>query len=177
MLDEPMTSMLVMPQVPLVCAGAALLLNEYLRRPKLHIYVRPGVGAYGVGLICIRSVPPGTCICECTAEYSERVSALRLNMLRPSVRRTVLELFDGFDSADGTYSVPTKYDQAIPLISFINHNDEPNCEFDEASNCIRAMRQLKKDEECTVNYLQYQEKGSWTYRACQSGFRNFAFWA
>ena len=116
MVEESMTSMLAMPQVPLVCAGVTLLfLNEFLQRPKLEIYVRPGVGAFGVGLICIRSVPPGACICECTAEFSDRVSALRLNMLRPSVRRTVLELFDGYDSSDGTYSVPTKYDQAIPI--------------------------------------------------------------
>lgn len=67
--------------------------------------------------------------------------------------------------------------RAIPLVSFINHSDDPNCVYDEATDSIRAKRRLREGEEATVDYLRYQEKGSFTYKACQSGFRRKAFWA
>ena len=171
-------------------AGAAIiavplvfLASEFLQRPPVgDIYVRPGVGSFGVGLICIRPVPKGQRVCVCEAKFSERTTPTRLNLLSPAVRRTVLELFDGYDSDDGTYGYPTNYDQAIPLISFINHSDEPNCYYDvqtvggELVGSIRAARRLRTGEEATVDYLKYQEPGSFTYRACQSNFQKKPFW-
>ena len=157
--------------VPFVLGPLFLFLCEYLQKPRGldRIYVRPGVGAFGVGLITIRGVPKGGIICSCSAQ-ADQVPSRRLNLLRPSVRKTVLELYDGWDG-QGQYQVPTNYDQCIPLISFINHSDEPNCVYDEPSNCIVAARRLRTGEECSVDYLQYQEPGSYTWRACLSGFK------
>ena len=158
--------------LPFVLGPLFLLACEYVQRPAGldGIFVRPGVGAYGVGLIAIRPVPVGGVICSCSCDNADPVPGRRLNFLRPSVRTTVLELYDGWDGK-GNFQVPTNYDQAIPLISFINHSPEPNCIYLEEINCIVSQRKLRTGEECTVDYLQYQEKGSYTWRAAASGFR------
>ena len=116
-------------------------------------------------------MPRGATICSCSAEFAAEVPARRLNLLHPAVRETVLELYDGYDAAQSTYQVPTKYDQAIPLISFVNHSDAPNCAYDESSNTIVAARPLARGAECTVDYFKYQERGSYTWRAAVTGFR------
>ena len=46
--------------------------------------------------------------------------------------------------------------QGIPLVSFINHSLRPNCVYDPESNGICASRDLRADEEATVNYFEYQ---------------------
>jgi hypothetical protein len=185
--------------LPFLLGPLFLLGCEYAQRPRGldQIYVRPGVGAFGVGLIAIRPIPPGGVICSCSAQFSDQLPGRRLNLLRPSVRQTVLELYDGWDG-QGLYQAPSQYDQAIPLIScplarcarlwpgwpfaepqrtcgvwrtVINHNEEPNCIYDEETNCIVAARKVRTGEECTVDYLSYQQPGSYTWRACTSGFK------
>lgn len=134
------------------------------------IYVRPGVGQAGVGLICIRAVPRGTVICTCTSQHSTLVPVSEVSRLPRAVRNTVHELFDGVDT-DGMCRVPNDFDQGLPLVSFINHSSAPNCRYDEATNTIVAARRLRRGEEATVDYLQYQYSGSYTYRYAASGFR------
>lgn len=73
------------------------------------------------------------------------------------------------------WQIPTNYDQSIPLVSFINHSEEPNCVYVEDTNCIVAARRLRKGEEATVDYLEYQERGSYTWKHCKSGFRKQQF--
>ena len=41
-------------------------------------------------------------------------------------------------------------------MSFINHSLRPNCVYDPESNGICASRDLRADEEATVNYFDYQ---------------------
>ena len=166
----------VVSAAPFVFGPLFLFLCEYAQRPRGvdRIFVRPGVGAFGVGLIAFRAVPAGAPICSCSAEFADPVPARRLNLLPAPVRGTLLELYDGWDGK-GSFNIPSNYDQAIPLIAFINHSDEPNCSYDEATNCIVASRRLRKGEEATVDYLQYQEPGSYTWRACKRGFRR-ALW-
>ncbi len=165
--DSTLTSVLSATAV----GGGGLFALRALSNPlgEQQIYVRPGVGAHGVGLICVRDVPEGGLICRCEAEFAKPVPSWQLATLDPGVRRTVLELFDGCDGR-GTCQVPTQYDQAIPLISFINHSEQPNCIYVEP-NAIVAVRRLRRGEECTVDYLRYQDPGSYTYKDCQRGFR------
>ena len=118
-------------------------------------------------------MPKGGIICSCAAQ-AVVVPSRRFNFLPPAVRQCVLELYDGWDG-EGNYQVPIDYDQAIPLISFINHSEEPNCVYDEPANAIVAARRLRTGEEATVDYLSYQEKGSYTWRYCKSGFRRRPF--
>lgn len=154
-------------------AGAAALWGAALtqRPPDLaNIYVRPGASQHGVGLIAIRSVPTGTIICRCEAKRVRSVQRASLATLPRSVRRTIHELYDGFGT-DGTCWVPSEYDQSIPLVSFINHDgDEPNCFFDEERHAIVNWRALRAGEEATVDYFDYQEPHSWTYRHAAAGF-------
>ena len=141
-----------------------------------EIYVRPGKGSFGVGLITIRPVPAGTPIIQdCAPKFTKVVQQRDLLSLPKEVRLTVHELFDCLDDPAGTVAVPTEYEQAIPLISFINHSEEPNCVYDEPANAIVAARRLRTGEEATVDYLSYQEKGSYTWRYCKSGFRRRPF--
>lgn len=135
----------------------------------MEIYARPGVTDNGVGLVAIRTVPKGATICTCEAKFSKRVPELALLALHPSVAKTVRQLFDGADGS-GFCNIPTNYDQAIPLVSFINHSGEPNCVFDEDRFSIRASRKVNTGEELTVDYLEYQPEGSYTYREALKGF-------
>jgi len=163
---------------PLALAGAsataALLGVGLWQRPRLGntIYVRPGQGAYGVGLIAIRRVPRGARICTCDAKYSRFVRKGAFRLLHPSVQRLCNELFDGTDADGGKQClVPTEYDQAIPLISFINHSPRPNCRYEPVTNAIFTTRGLRPGEEATVDYTKYQEPGSYTYQEAVSGFK------
>lgn len=133
------------------------------------VYVRPGVGATGVGLICLRRVPRGALICCCEAKHSKTVPTAELAAVDPEVRTAVHEMFDGLD-VDGTCTVPNDYDQNIPLISFINHSASPNCVFDSDDNCIRSARWLRKGEEATVDYTKYQHEGSYALQYARTGF-------
>ena len=90
------------------------------------------------------------------------------------VRLTLHELFDCLDDPVGTVAVPTEYEQAIPLISFINHSTRPNCEYDEERHAIYALRDLRAGEEATVNYFEYQTEESFTYRSAKAGFKSEA---
>jgi len=139
-------------------------------RALSDIWVRPGASKFGVGLISIRPVPEGTCICYCNPRYSRTVSNRELDSFLPEVRRTIHELFDGYDEPPGTCVLPTDYDQAIPLISFINHSLRPNCEYDPRANAIVTSRPLKAGEEATINYFEYQDDVSYTSRAARAGF-------
>ena len=146
--------------------------------------MRPGVSSIqGVGLICIRPVPPNGRICGCSAQlrgetYLESVPGRRLNLMHPAVALAMLELFDGYYPRKGTFQCPTEYDEAIPLVSLINHSDEPNCFYDDESNAIRAKRRLRTGEEAVVDFLQYHRyKGAFTYRDAKDGFtRTPWFW-
>ena len=63
------------------------------------------------------------------------------------------------------------YDNTVPLISFVNHDARnPNCYYDPRSNAIRAGRKLRKGEEATVDYFEYQDETSYTYLHAAAGF-------
>ena len=108
-----------------------------------EIYVRPGKGSFGVGLITIRPVPAGTPIIQdCAPKFTKVVQQRDLLSLPKEVRLTVHELFDCLDDPAGTVAVPTEYEQAIPLISFINHSTRPNCEYDPEYHAIGFSHQV-----------------------------------
>lgn len=132
------------------------------------IYVRPGVGQAGVGLICIRAVPKGKTICTCASMHSRTAQRQALAGVPGAVRNTIHEMFDGWTGDSCT--VPTDFDQSIPLASFINHSARSNCRYDEVSNTIVAVRRLRCGEEATVNYMKYQDSESYTYRYAASEF-------
>lgn len=69
--------------------------------PLSKIYVRPGQGKYGVGLICLRDVPVGARICRCYPDYSKTVATSSLRSLPPEVRSTIHEIWDCFDDPPG----------------------------------------------------------------------------
>ena len=100
--------------VPCILGPLFLLLCEYAQTPNElnKIYVRPGVGAYGVGLLAIQNVPQGGIICTCSADNAVPIRSRRLNLLRPSVRNAVLELYDGWDSK-GNYQVRPPHSAAF----------------------------------------------------------------
>ena len=142
---------------------------------KRQIYVRPGKGSFGVGLITIRPVPAGTPIIQdCAPKFTKVVQQRDLLSLPKEVRLTVHELFDCLDDPAGTVAVPTEYEQAIPLISFINHSTRPNCEYDPEYHAIYSLRDLRAGEEATVNYFEYQTEESFTYRSAKAGFKSEA---
>ena len=160
------TPLLEAPSLPAASAAfvmgpLALLAANYVQQPPLgDIYVRPGVSdIQGVGLMCIRPVPKNGRICGCSAQlngntYLTSVRGNHLNMVHPAVGLAMLELFDGYYPRMGTFQVPLEYDEAIPLVSLINHSPQPNCYFDEDTNAIRAARPLRKGEEAVVDFMQ-----------------------
>ena len=156
-----------------VCGGAGALFAVKRGKPLRHladIRARPGASKHGVGLICVQDVPAGGRICGCEPVLSRTVPIAALRFLPTEVRSTVHELYDGVDEPPGTCCVPVDYEQAIPLISFINHSTRPTCEFSATAHAIVAKRPLAIGDECTVNYFEYQEPVSYTYRHAAAGF-------
>jgi len=138
--------------------------------PLSKIYVRPGRGKFGVGLVCVRDVPQGARICKCYPDFSKTVSMASLDKLEPGVRETIHEIWDCVNYPPGKCLVPTDYEAAFPIIGFINHSRQPNCEYDYKRNAIIASRPLRKGEEATVDYFMYQEEGSYTWEHAATGF-------
>ena len=120
-------------------------------------------------------LPAGTPIIQdCAPKFTKVVQQRDLLSLPKEVRLTVHELFDCLDDPAGTVAVPTEYEQAIPLISFINHSTRPNCEYDPEYHAIYSLRDLRAGEEATVNYFEYQTEESFTYRSAKAGFKSEA---
>jgi len=182
LLAQPSAS-LVVPDETLLAAlaglGVGALSNRLVfstpRTPLDQIVVRLGASKYGVGLICVQDVPEGGRICGCEARYSRTVPLSSLARLPLGVRSAIHELFDCCDDTPGMCNVPLDYEQALPLISFINHSPWPTCSYDEDSHAIVASRPMRAGDEATVDYLEYQEEHSFTYRHAKAGFpKHFA---
>ena len=161
--------------------AAGAFTNRIAMSPKLspapldQIVARPGASKYGVGLICLQDVPVGGRICGCEPVLSRTVPLASLDALPTAVRSAIHELYDGVDDPPGTCSIPLNYEQAIPLIAFINHSKRPSCAYDEEAHAIVALRRLRAGDEATVNYFEYQDPTSFTYRHAASGFsKDFA---
>ena len=176
----PLGAAAVLSEAAFACIGfgAGALFGRARWRPApmpissfaSSIRARPGASRYGVGLICVQDVAPGERICGCEPRFSRTVPLTELDELPLQVRTTIHELWDGVDEPPGSCSVPLDYEQAIPIVSFINHSLEPNCEYDPEQHAVVASRPLRVGDEATVNYFEYQDGTSWTYRHADSGF-------
>ena len=148
-------------------------LDMYVR--KLHkIYVRPGIHSGKLGLVAIRDVPANTPICKCSPFNYKKISLdlLEKHNIPDSVKKTVHELFDGYNLQNNTCTIPKDFDTSITLISFINHSDNPTCKYDKLNHTINTINKLNKGDEATVNYFLYQLPGSYTYKHAENGFKN-----
>lgn len=136
------------------------------------IYIRPGVHSGRLGLIAIRDIPFDTPVCNCQPHNFMTINMNLLDKYKvpSSVRKTIHELFDGYNKKSNTCTIPKDYDTSISLISFINHSDQPNCKYNINGHTINTLRDINEGEEVTVDYLQYQNPGSYTYRHAENGF-------
>jgi hypothetical protein len=134
------------------------------------IRVRPGNSEHGVGLIVVQDVPTGGRVIGCEPVHSQTVLLSEIAHLPAEVRQTIHEMFDGVDEPPGTCTIPSAYEDAIPVISFLNHSPDPNCAYDSDQHAIVALRRLHIGEEATVNYFSYQEPETYTYRHAAAGF-------
>lgn len=75
--------------------------------PLSEIFVRPGKGKFGVGLICVRDVPAHARICKCFPPYSKTVSMSSLDTLPPEVREVIHEMWDCVNDPPGKCLVPS----------------------------------------------------------------------
>ena len=128
------------------------------RLRDLYVRPAPSPAGHGVGLVCFRPTPKGALICPASATRTVDVPIVAVPS---SVRRVVHELFDGVDPATQTCSVPVGWE--LPLVSFLNHGDKPNCHLDEVAFAVVASRQLQTGEEATVDYNQYLNPGSYNH--------------
>ena len=147
--------------------------NTYISKLN-DIYIRPGVHSGKLGLIAIRDIPSDTPICNCQPHNFMTINMDSLNRYNvpTSVRKTIHELFDGYNEENNTCTIPKDFDTSISLISFINHNDHPNCHYNLETHTINTNRKIDEGEEVCVNYKLYQSPGSYTYRHAELGFKD-----
>ena len=88
-----------------------------------------------------------------------------------SVRKTIHELFDGYNKKSNTCTIPKDYDTSISLISFINHSDQPNCKYNINGHTINTLRDINEGEEVTVDYLQCQNQDKFCPRHHRKRFQ------
>ena len=80
---------------------------DWRATPLSEIYVRPGKGRYGVGLICLRPVPKDARICKCFPVYSKETSIKSLDSVPLEVRETLHEMWDCFNDPPGKCLIPS----------------------------------------------------------------------
>ena len=88
-----------------------------------------------------------------------------LDALPTAVRSAIHELYDGVDDPPGTCSIPLNYEQAIPLIPFINHSKRPSCAYDEEARKLGKPLNFDANGEFMPKQTSSQYRGvSWNTR-------------
>ena len=69
----------------------------------------------------------------------------------------ILKMMSDFLIESKTHYFTTTSLNNINISYFLNHSDQPNCEWVEKDDSFRPLKNIKKQEELTINYEKYLE--------------------
>ena len=129
------------------------------------VYTRLKQSKHGVGVFAILDIPEGTNIFKGDTNEMRDIDERELNGLPPEIK----QLYDDFCvRKGGNLKGPTNFNN-LTVGWYLNHSETPNVKCDEDFDFI-AIREIKKDEEITANYLTYDERRPLNFTPCSDDF-------
>jgi hypothetical protein len=125
------------------------------------VYTRLKQSKHGVGVFAILDIPAGTNIFEGDTNEMHDIDERDLNGVPPEIR----QLYYDFCVRKGDkFKGPSNFNN-LTVGWYLNHSDAPNVKCDENFDFI-AIREIKKDEEITADYLTYDERRPLNFTPC-----------
>jgi SET domain-containing protein len=111
---------------------------------------------HGVGVFAIANIPKGVNLfpdCSCDLKKIKKINKKEVADLNPDT----LKMMSDFLIESKTHYFTTTSLNNINISYFLNHSDQPNCEWVEKDDSFRPLKNIKKQEELTINYEKYLE--------------------
>ena len=126
-----------------------LLKNTYCRLKPSKIS--------GVGVFAIKDIPKGVKLFS--GQIDERWYKFKITELKKLDPETMAMIDDFFViEKDGTVKIPKSALNGIDMSFYVNHSKKPNAKPIDNGFTFVAARDIKKGEEITANYGQYDYK-------------------
>ena len=120
------------------------------------VYCRIGVTKHGVGVVAIRSIPKGANPFKHCDPFGGVLKITEQDLLGADAPKAVKEMVRDFCAfEDGIFHVPDYGIDAIDKSYFLNHSEKPNVETTDGGNAFKTLRRIRKGEELTSNYANY----------------------
>lgn len=137
--------------------------NKLINHLKNDIYCRIGVSKIaGVGVIAIKDIPKNTNPFKTLYPYNDKILELKDKDLK-GIDKNVKSMINDFFGSDKkkTYDVLYYGLNFINISFYLNHSSKPNISLVDANKDneyleFRTNRKIKKGEELTINYKDYQ---------------------
>lgn len=134
-------------------------------RSLTDVYCRLGITKHGVGVVAIRTIPKGVDPFKRCDPFGDVLEIPEAEFEAADAPEEAKELVRDFCTLqDGKYFVPNYGIDAIDKSYFLNHSKKPNMVTTDKGETFVAARAIKKGEELTANYDDYQEYRG-TFRA------------
>lgn len=137
--------------------------KQLLKNLKQDTYCRIGISKiHGVGIIAVKNIPkgvdpfqfPGS---KCRKYNMVEVPKKEVEKLDPGVKKMIK---DFFTEDDGFYDLPQYGLNSLDISFYMNHSDKNNIKVvDDGCEYLsfRTNRMIKKGEELTINYQDYED--------------------
>jgi SET domain-containing protein len=127
-------------------------------REDTFVMIRPSP-IEGIGVFAIRDIPKGcrTMFSKPIPEKDEwiKIPRAEVNAL-PEHSKWLVENYCLYD--DENYFIADYGFKKMDLVNFLNHSDEPNVISINDGEYFEATREIKKDEELTIDYGEIVEE-------------------
>jgi hypothetical protein len=131
--------------------------KEFLQSLR-QVYCRLAVTKHGVGVVAIRDIPKGVDPFKNCDPFGSVMKISEKEFKAYKAPEEAKELVRDFCALqDGYYFVPTYGIDPIDKSYYLNHSKTANMVTRDKGETFITMRIIKKGEELTANYDQYQE--------------------
>jgi len=111
---------------------------------------------HGVGVHAVMPIKKGTNLFpDCSVDLNKiiKINKKEVNHLHDNVKR----MMGDFLIESKTHYFTTTPLNSINISYFLNHSDNPNCEWVEKDDSFRPLKDIQEGEELTLNYDKYLE--------------------
>lgn len=122
------------------------------------VYCRLAAVRHGVGVVAVRDIPKGTDPFKRCDPFGDVLKIPAKELLSSGAPKEAIQMVRDFCALqDGYYFVPNFGMDAIDKSYYLNHSAKPNLVTKDKGETFVAARKIKKGEELTANYDDYDE--------------------